>query len=91
MSIFKQKFALEANINKMVKDYGLEKIGFLTLTFRDGIQCARLAAARFDSLNTHYLSRKFQGFRVVTVSRLSVRMARIRVVRWKAGPSRIAV
>jgi len=43
----------------MAERYGLEKLGFLTLTFRDNLQDLREAQRRFNSLNTGILRGRY--------------------------------
>lgn len=54
--------ALIWNIVAMVKKWGIERIGFLTLTFRDHVLDAKEAQRRFHSLRTHVLSKRYPAF-----------------------------
>ncbi|MCB1660629.1 MAG: hypothetical protein KDI39_20610, partial [Pseudomonadales bacterium] len=51
----KAVFALKTNIAAMINKHGLNKIGFLTLTFADNVQCHKEATKRFNSLATNVL------------------------------------
>jgi len=42
-------------IQWLAKDFGIERLGFLTLTFSDHVQDIREAQRRFNSLNSHVL------------------------------------
>ncbi|HRH92643.1 MAG TPA: hypothetical protein PLW01_12115, partial [Agitococcus sp.] len=55
----KQVFALQANIAAMINKHGLNKIGFLTLTFADNVQCHKEATKRFNSIATNVLKNKY--------------------------------
>lgn len=49
----KKKFALEENAKAFIQRWG-SRVGFLTLTFADDVQCGREASRRFNSLRTNY-------------------------------------
>lgn len=51
--------ALSWNVDYLCKKYGVEKVGFLTLTFADHVICAREASRRFNSLATHVLKKRY--------------------------------
>lgn len=51
--------ALEENVRAMVAKHGLPKIGFLTLTFSDPVQCIREAQRRYNSLATNVLRDRY--------------------------------
>ena len=53
----KSAYALGDNVSRFCELYGLENCAFLTLTFKENIIDHREASRRFDSLNTHFLSR----------------------------------
>ena len=55
----KQVFSLQTNISAMINKHGLNKIGFLTLTFADNVQCHKEATKRFNSLATNVLKNKY--------------------------------
>lgn len=58
-SQIKVSMALEMNIKLMCEKYGIERIGFLTLTFADHVQCMIKAQRRFHSLATGVLSKRY--------------------------------
>lgn len=55
----KSAFALKENVARMCKEYGVERVGFLTLTFADHVTCAKEAGRRFNSLRSHVLCRRY--------------------------------
>lgn len=52
-------YALTQNVGLMVQQYGVERVGFLTLTFRDHVTDIREAQRRYRSLQTHVLSERY--------------------------------
>jgi hypothetical protein len=52
-------FALAENIRMLAARFGVERLGFLTLTFRDHVTDIREAQRRFNSLRTHVLSERY--------------------------------
>lgn len=56
--------ALAMNIQDMVKKHGIERIGFLTLTFPELVTSPKEAQRRFNSLATHVLKRYTAWIRV---------------------------
>ncbi len=59
-------YALEENVKLLCKDWGLERLGFLTLTFADHVTDIKEAQRRFNSLRTHVLSVRYpHGISVV--------------------------
>ena len=58
----KALFALQTNINALCQRYGTNKIGFLTLTFADDVQCHKEATKRFNSLATNILKNKYESW-----------------------------
>ena len=58
----KSLFALQTNIDALCQRYGINKIGFLTLTFSDDVQCHKEATKRFNSLATNVLKRKYKAW-----------------------------
>lgn len=54
--------ALAWNVQAMAEKWGLEQLGFLTLTFADHVQDAREAQRRFNSLSTHVLRVRYPAF-----------------------------
>lgn len=61
----KKAFALVENIKFLVELYGLERLGFLTLTFKDNVTDFKEAQRRFNSLATHVLRQHFKEYIVV--------------------------
>ena len=55
----KSAFVLKLSVEKMAQKYGLEHLGFLTLTFADDVQCHKQAQKRFNSLKTHVLKVRY--------------------------------
>lgn len=51
--------ALKRNVARLADRYGLERLGFLTLTFKTHIVCAREAQRRFHSLATGVLNGRY--------------------------------
>lgn len=51
--------ALQLNVTAMCEEHGLEKIGFLTLTFADHVLDPKEAQRRLNSLNTHVLRPRY--------------------------------
>jgi hypothetical protein len=50
---------LETEIQGLARDYGLERLGFLTLTFPDHVTDIREAQRRFNSLNSNVLRKRY--------------------------------
>ena len=55
----KVAYALKENVAAMIEKHGVERIGFLTLTFADKVQNIREAQRRFNSLRTGVLAPKY--------------------------------
>jgi hypothetical protein len=53
-------FTVASEIQNLAKDFGLENLGFLTLTFRDHITDIKEAQRRFHSLNTHVIKKRYE-------------------------------
>lgn len=51
----KTAFALAENVGRLCRVYGIDRIGFLTLTFADHVTCAKEASRRYNSLRTNVL------------------------------------
>ncbi len=51
--------ALSWNVAHLCQKYGIDRIGFLTLTFADHVTCAREASRRYNSLATHVLRPRY--------------------------------
>ncbi len=56
----KTPFVVGEEIKKLVKQYGLNRLGFFTLTAADGVTSIKEANRRFNSLNTHVLKTRFE-------------------------------
>jgi hypothetical protein len=54
-------FALTINIAALVERHGIERIGFLTLTFSDHVLSPKEAQRRYHSLRTHVLNERYLG------------------------------
>jgi len=61
----KQAETLFQNTNNFVHRYGLENVGFLTLTFKDNVKDSKEAYRRFHSLNAHFLNDHFGAWLLV--------------------------
>jgi len=53
-------FALQVNVQAMCEHFGIEFIGFLTLTFADHVLDPREAQRRMNSLSTHVLRPRYR-------------------------------
>ena len=53
----KSAFILSENVHRFCALYGLERCGFLTLTFPDNVQDHKEASRRFNNMNRRFLSR----------------------------------
>ena len=58
----KSASALAWNVQAMAEKHGLERLGFLTLTFADHVLCPKESQRRLKSLRTHVLSQRYQDF-----------------------------
>lgn len=56
----KSAFILKESVQKLADDYCIERLGFLTLTFREHITCPREAQKRFHSLKTNVLNHRYK-------------------------------
>lgn len=54
--------ALAWNVAHLCGQYGIERVGFLTLTFADHVTDVREASRRFNSLATHVLRKRYAAF-----------------------------
>jgi hypothetical protein len=54
--------ALSVNVQAFVDRFGVNRCGFLTLTFREHVLDPREAQRRFNSLATHVLRRRYRAF-----------------------------
>lgn len=55
----KAGFIVKTNIHAMTERFGINCIGFLTLTFADDVQCHKEACKRFNSLATNVLNVRY--------------------------------
>lgn len=58
----KSASALAWNVQTMAEKWGLERLGFLTLTFSDHVLDGREAQRRFHSLSTHILRGRYPAY-----------------------------
>ena len=58
----KSTAALEMNVKAFIEAFGLDKVGFLTLTFADDVTDPKEAQRRFHSLRTNFLKRHFPEY-----------------------------
>lgn len=58
----KSACALAWNVQAMAEKYGLNYLGFFTLTFADDVQCPREAQRRFNSLKANVLSDRYVDY-----------------------------
>jgi hypothetical protein len=58
----KTSTALSFNVQCLAEKYPLKNLGFLTLTFKDDVQCYREASKRFNSLSSHVLNNRYQAW-----------------------------
>jgi hypothetical protein len=56
---FKTEFCLKENVEQAAKNYGLDKLGFLTVTFRMPVYSAELAQDRLNSLLTNVIRPRY--------------------------------
>ena len=55
-------YVFQQNIAGFVQHFGVEKCGFLTLTFADDVFDVKEASRRFNSFRTNFLSKHFCGY-----------------------------
>jgi hypothetical protein len=67
-------FCLAFEIMQLAKEFGIERLGFLTLTFADPVLELKEANRRFNSLNTHVLKRRYRRAVVVPERQKSRRL-----------------
>jgi hypothetical protein len=56
----KTAFKLSNCVSRLCGKYGIERIGFLTLTFADHVTCAREAGRRYNSLRAGVLAERYE-------------------------------
>lgn len=61
-NIAKTEFLLTRNVQGFIEHFGVERCGFLTLTFADDVQDVREASRRFNSLRTNFLCKHILGY-----------------------------
>jgi hypothetical protein len=54
--------ALSLNVSHLCQKYGIDRVGFLTLTFADHVLCPKEAQRRFNSLATHVLKVRYSDY-----------------------------
>lgn len=55
----KTAFALAFNVKELCRKHGVERVGFLTLTFADHVTCPKEAQRRFNSLASRVLNARY--------------------------------
>ena len=50
------------NVHQFIETFGLNHVGFLTLTFADDVQEVKEAQRRFHSLRTNFLKKHFEHY-----------------------------
>lgn len=58
----KSAYVLQENVKGFCERFGLDRVGFLTLTFPDHVVCAREASRRFNSLAGHVLRDRYPAY-----------------------------
>lgn len=62
----KSAYVLQLNVKSFIDRHGIERVGFLTLTFADDVKCPKEAQRRFNSLRSNFLKHHYpQYIRVV--------------------------
>jgi len=61
----KAAFVLSENCRKFISETGIDRTGFLTLTFPDNVKSHKEASRRFDNLNRRFLRRFFATWMLV--------------------------
>lgn len=61
----KQAYSLKENCSKFIQMFGIERVGFLTLTFPDNVVDNKEAYKRFNSFRTNFLSSVFDEYMLV--------------------------
>lgn len=54
--------SLAWNVQNMAETFGIERLGFLTLTFADNVTCPKEAQRRFNSLATGVLRERYEAW-----------------------------
>ena len=58
----KSAFVLKASIHQLSERYGIEYMGFLTLTFAEHITCPKKAQKRLNSLISHVIKKRYREY-----------------------------
>ncbi len=58
----KSAYALELNVKAFIDRFGINKVGFMTLTFSDHVTCPKEAQRRFNSLRTNFLKHHYKHY-----------------------------
>lgn len=58
----KSAYALELNVKSFIEKFGINHVGFLTLTFKDHVTDAKEAQRRFNSLRTNFLKKHYPNY-----------------------------
>lgn len=58
----KSAYALELNVKSFIDKFGINHVGFLTLTFKDHVTDAKEAQRRFNSLRTNFLKKHYPNY-----------------------------
>lgn len=61
-SYAKSAYSLELNVKSFIDHFGINNVGFLTLTFADHVTDPKEAQRRFNSLRTNYLKARFPHY-----------------------------
>lgn len=61
----KQAFVLQENCKRFISMFGIDYVGFLTLTFADNCTDHKEAQRRFNSLSSHFLRKTFLQYVLV--------------------------
>lgn len=65
-SELKTAFVLEQNVAKLFRDYPIERVGFMTITFPKRVVTPKEASRRFNSFRTHFLKDQIETYIKVT-------------------------
>ncbi|MFD1245366.1 rolling circle replication-associated protein [Paralysiella testudinis] len=58
----KSAYALELNTKALIDRFGIDHVGFMTLTFADHVTCPSEAQRRFNSLRTNFLKHHYKHY-----------------------------
>ena len=68
-SAYKTEFCLKENIRLAVEKYGIEHLGFFTVTFAKPVYCARTAQRHLNSLLTHVIRSRYGNRYIIVFER----------------------